>query len=474
MNAAEVGCNALHPAKRVLAARQVLPGCLTAALSAPYTLDDMCSNKPTRSISFDDEGAVLSDSGEGSSPLDQRSSVLSVRQLSACIRAMFDTEEAMQNVWVRGEVSNLNRHSSGHIYFSLKDESAAIRCVIWSNVAKNGRFEISDGMKIIVRGRVTVYERQGYYQITVNEVTPDGVGALYVAYEQLKARLQAEGLFEDERKIAIPRFSSKVAVVTSRTAAALRDIVTIAARRWPTASIILVPSLMQGDGAEDAVVEAIRTADALPDVDVVIVARGGGSIEDLWTFNTESVARAIAAAEKPVVSAIGHETDYTLADFVADLRAPTPSAAAELVFPDSKEVLGKIAHLRDAMTDALRQYVVDRRSRLEAALRSRCFAHPEDLLRDDWQTVDAFSMRISSSAKEFVTQCENRLGKAAARLDALSPLRVLARGYAVVRRLDDGRVVHEASNVAAGDVIETLLSNGRLISEVKETHERWD
>lgn len=430
--------------------------------------------KPARSISFDDEGAVVSDSAESSLPINRRSNIISVRQLAACIRGMFEAEEALQNVWVRGEVSNLTRHSSGHIYFSLKDESATIRCVIWSNVAKKGRFEIADGMKIIVRGRVTVYEKQGYYQIAVNEVTPDGVGALYVAYEQLKARLQSEGLFETERKIPIPRFPRKVAVITSRTAAALRDIVTVATRRWPIADILLVPSLMQGDGSEEAVVEAIHIADALPDVDVVIVGRGGGSIEDLWTFNTESVARAIAEADRPIVSAIGHETDYTLADFVADLRAPTPSAAAELVFPDSKEVTRTISGLRNAMADGLRQYAVERRTRLDAAMRSRCFAHPEDMLRDDWQTVDALSTRLASSAKEFVNQCENRLGKTAARLDALSPLRVLARGYAVVRRLDDGRVVHTVSDVAAGDATETLLSNGRLISEVKETHERWD
>lgn len=429
-------------------------------------------NRPRRSISFDNSGGVLSDSQPAM--IDRRSNILTVGDLTKCIRGMFETEESLQNVWVRGEISNLTSHANGHVYFSLKDQTALIRCVIWANVAKNRRFELSDGMSIIVRGKVGVYEKMGQYQLTVAEVTPDGVGALYIAYEKLKARLRAEGLFDAERKKPLVRYPRRVAIITSRTAAALRDMVTVANRRCRSSDILLIASLMQGAGAEDAVVAALELADSLPDVDVIILGRGGGSIEDLWTFNTESVARAICACTKPVVSAIGHETDYTLADFAADLRAPTPSAAAELVFPDRNELLAQVTSLTEAMTNALRERASERRNRLDALMRARCFARPEDLLQSRWQTLDLLAARLSSSAKESVAKYEGRLGTSVAKLDALSPLSVLARGYAVVRRADDRRLVADASKVKTGDVTETLLPKGRLISEVKETHEGWE
>ena len=429
-------------------------------------------NKPRRSIAFNESGELLSDSQPAM--IDRRSNILTVGDLTKCIRGMFETEESLQNVWVRGEISNLTKHANGHVYFSLKDQAALIRCVIWANLAKNRRFDLSDGMSIVVRGKVGVYEKMGQYQLTVSEVTPDGVGALYVAFEKLKARLQAEGLFEAERKKPLVRYPRRVAIITSRTAAALRDMVTVATRRCCSADILLIPSLMQGAGAEDAVVAALKLADSLPDVDVIILGRGGGSIEDLWTFNTEAVARAICACAKPVVSAIGHETDYTLADFVADLRAPTPSAAAELVFPDRNELLSRITSLTGAMTDALRVSASQRRNRLDALMRERCFARPEELLQSRWQTLDLLTARLASSAKESMAGYESRLGTNAAKLDALSPLRVLERGYAVVRRADDRSLVEDASKVEPGDITETLLSKGRLISEVKETHEGWE
>ncbi len=431
-------------------------------------------NRPHRRISFDTSGNLLEDTMDNSFVLDRQRNVLTVGELTACIRGTIETEEGLQNVWVRGEISNCTKHANGHIYFSLKDQAALIRCVIWANVAKNRRFDIADGLNIVVRGRVTVYEKMGQYQLTVTEVTPDGVGALYVAYEQLKNKLQAEGLFDAARKKPLPRFPRKIAIITSRTAAALRDMVTIAQRRCPSVDIVLVPSLMQGAGAEESVVAALRLADGLSDVDVIILGRGGGSIEDLWTFNMEGVARAIAECEKPTVSAIGHETDYTLADFVADLRAPTPSAAAELVLPDTRELLGHISALQNAMIDSLRAYGAESRNRLDALMRARCFTHPEELLRDNWQTLDLLMARLASSAKESIAEYEGRLGTAVARLDALSPLRVLARGYAVVRRAEDGRVVENSSELRAGDITETLLPNGRLISEVKETYEGWE
>lgn len=432
----------------------------------------MAFDNPQRRISFDDSGNILEDTGPA--PVDRNSSVLSVGELTSCIKGIFDSEEGLQNIRVRGEISNCTHHANGHIYFSLKDESALIRCVVWANVARARRFDLSNGMNVIVRGRVGVYEKMGQYQLTVAEVTPDGVGTFYIAYERLKAKLQAEGLFDAERKKQLPRFPRRIAIITSRTAAALRDMVTVSQRRYPCASILLVPSLMQGDGAEASVVSALEAADSLSDIDLIILGRGGGSIEDLWTFNTEGVARAIAACEKPVVSAIGHETDYTLADFVADLRAPTPSAACELVFPDTRELSGQVCALRDAMAGALRGLVADRTTCLEGLVKSRCFAKPEDLLQSRWQTLDLLSARLASSAREAVSAFEVRLATAAASLDALSPLRVLGRGYAVVRRAEDGSPVADASGLKPGDMTETLLPNGRLISEVRETHEGWE
>lgn len=371
---------------------------------------------------------------------------LSVTELTRCIRGVIEAEDLFADVWVRGEISNLTKHSSGHIYFSLKDEAALIRCIIWHGSTKSVRFDLSDGMNVIVRGRISVYEKQGQYQLVLSEVNPDGVGALYLAYEQLKAKLQAEGLFDEAHKKSIPAFPLRIAIVTSPTAAALQDMITIARRRMPSINLLLVPTLMQGSESEAAVVESLRIADTIPDVDVIVLGRGGGSIEDLWTFNSEAVARTIYSCKTPIVSAIGHETDYTLADFAADLRAPTPSAAMELIVPDMEELSCRIKGLTDAL----------------------CLKYPERILLDKWQSLDLLNERIDASFRRALTKAENRLGEAAARLDSLSPVAVLARGYSIARRTSDGHVITKLSDVKNGEMIETLVSDGKLISEVKE------
>lgn len=402
-----------------------------------------------------------------------QSAVLTVTDLTKCIRGVIEAEDLFRDVWVRGEVSNLTRHASGHIYFSMKDAGALIRCVIWNSMARSHRFDLSEGMGIVVRGRVTVYEKMGQYQLTVSEATPDGVGALYVELEKLKARLTAEGLFDKAHKQPLPQFPRKIAIVTSPTAAALRDMVTIARRRMPCVDLLLVPTLMQGADSSQSVVDSLRLADTYSGADVIILGRGGGSLEDLWSFNAESVVRTIFACRTPVVSAIGHETDFTLADFVADLRAPTPSAAMELVLPDRMEIRSRLRGALDSMTASLQNMVGQRRRNMELLLSSPSLLYPERVLQARWQEVDALQDRLSSSFRLLTSAKTAQLAEISARLDSLSPLGVLSRGYGIVRRPEDGAIVRRTADVKIGDSVEVLVSDGRLLSEVREIKDGW-
>jgi len=399
--------------------------------------------------------------------------VLSVGELTRCIRGVLEAEDLFRDVWVRGEISNLTRHSSGHVYFCLKDESALIRCVIWSSNAGSIRSQVADGMCVMVRGRVSLYEKQGQYQLVLSDVRPDGAGALYVAYEQLKARLQAEGLFDEAHKKAIPRFPRKIAIITSPTAAALRDMVTIAGRRMPGVRLLLVPAVVQGDDSESSIVEALRLADTLPDVDVIVLGRGGGSIEDLWSFNSEAVVRAIYACSTPVVCAVGHETDYTLSDFAADLRAPTPSAAMELIVPDRAELAGRVAAMLGAIGASVAAALSRKRAALDLLLSSPSLRYPERMLQDRWQLLDLLDERLEADFRRIVSRCGSKLGEAAARLESLNPLGVLARGYGIVKRASDGLIVKHVCDVRPGEVTETLVSDGTLMSEVTKVKEGW-
>ena len=400
--------------------------------------------------------------------------VLSVADLTRCIRAVIEAEDLFRDVWVRGEISNLTKHASGHVYFCLKDESALIRCVMWHSNTRSIRFDLSDGMSVVVQGRVTVYEKQGQYQLVLSSVLPDGVGTLYTAYEELKRRLRDEGLFDESRKKPIPPFPTKIAIVTSPTAAALQDMVTIARRRMPSVNIVIVPALMQGTGSEDSVVESLRLADSIPGIDVVLLGRGGGSIEDLWTFNTEAVVRAIAACNTPVVSAIGHETDYTLSDFAADLRAPTPSAAIELIVPDRQELAVRLAGLTGAIIAASSAAFARRRAELDMLAGSPGLKYPERVLQERWQSLDLAEERLKRNFRAILSTHEKSLAEVSGKLESLSPLGVLARGYGIVRHLKDGSIIRHVSDVAPADLTETLISGGKLISEVKEVKEGWD
>jgi exodeoxyribonuclease VII large subunit len=369
--------------------------------------------------------------------------VLTVTQLNRYLKSIFDGDAHLANVFLTGEISNFTDHyRSGHLYFSLKDDRSVIRAVMFAQQARRLKFRPGDGMRVIARGRVSVYEQSGQYQLYVQDMQPDGLGALNLAFEQLKKKLAAEGLFDPKRKKSLPKFPQSVGVVTSPTGAAVQDIRQILGRRYPLAQVVLCPVLVQGEGAAEQIAEAIRRFNRLRCADVLIVGRGGGSIEDLWAFNEEIVARAVAESEIPVISAVGHETDYTICDFAADLRAPTPSAAAELAVPDIRELLSAVSSAGVRMKQALSL----------------------DLRR---MQMDRLVERMVRQMKREVETGKMMLSQKSAALDALSPLRVLERGYAVA--LDPkGAALKNAADAVPGEPLTLLLSRGKLVCRVEK------
>jgi exodeoxyribonuclease VII large subunit len=361
---------------------------------------------------------------------------------------------------VEGEVSGVTRHSSGHIYFALKDASAQIACVMWKNVAPMYGALIAHGGQIVAHGKVSIYEARGQYQLYVDRVQPKGLGDLHAQFELLKARLQAEGLFEPERKRPLPEFPHRIGLVTSPTGAAIRDICNILSRRWPLVEVILAPTQVQGDVAPPQIVVALDALYRRDDLDLIIVARGGGSLEDLWAFNDERVARKIAQSPVPVVSGVGHETDFTIADFVADLRAPTPSAAAELTTPDRAELASQLAALRSELVSSMTDDLRERRMALLSQMRALAHLSPQARLTSLRQRADDLISQATSAVSHHLQLRRERLTGLAARLDALNPLAVLQRGYAVVRR--DGQLVRSVAQVSSGDHLSVRVSDGEF------------
>jgi len=423
-------------------------------------------------------------------PLDLEPPQPKVHSVSEIVALAGRTLEArFASIWVEGEVSNLRIPTSGHLYFTLKDEDAQLQAVLFRGGARRLRFRIEDGQHLRCHGRLSIYEAQGRFQMLVDGAEPVGKGALQLAFEQLKAKLQEEGLFDDDRKRDLPFLPSLVGVVTSPTGAAIRDIVRVIHRRCPT-RILLAPAVVQGDEAPEEIVRALAWLSAREDVEVIIVGRGGGSIEDLWAFNDERVARAIAACQKPVISAVGHEIDFTIADFVADVRAPTPSAAAERVVPEARELRAALASLtaraRHAADRALREarlrtddstnrllaagrrVVADRRQtivRLQARLAS---LHPRARLAEGRTRLERLRARLHASTSRVLAQRRERLAAMAGRLDALSPLRVLERGYSICRG-PDGRLLTDSGQVAPGDQVGVRLHKGELSVRVERS-----
>ena len=389
------------------------------------------------------------------------SETLSVSELTAHVRRLFDTDSLLGHLQVRGELSNFRRHHSGHCYFTLKDAGASLRCVMFRSRAVNLKFAPADGAMVKVTGYVSVYERDGSYQLYADSMVGDGLGDLSAAFARLRDKMTAEGLFDEARKQPLPRMPRRVGVVTSPTGAALRDIVTVIKRRNRGIPILLFPVKVQGDEAPAEIAHGIDILDRSGRVDVIIIGRGGGSIEELWAFNDERVVRAIAAAKTPIVSAVGHQTDFTLSDFAADVRAATPSQAAEMVAPDRMELFRRLETAQQRLRQSLRHRLIQRRLRLERCLASRLFRRPRELLREREQTLDQCGERLIKSIESILSQKRQRWHLAVEKMNALNPMMVLQRGYSVVRR-PDGSVVCRAGDVNMDDELEVLLQEGHL------------
>ncbi len=395
-----------------------------------------------------------------------QSHILSVTTLTSRIKGLI--EGSFPEVWVEGEISNLSIPQSGHAYFTLKDERSQIRAVLFRSAQQNLKFTIGHGMQVLCRGRITVYEPRGEYQLVLDYMEPKGIGALQKAFEELKVRLEKEGLFDRDRKKALPLLPRRIGIVTSPTGAAIRDMLRVIKRRHPRMEILLYPVPVQGIEAAPAIVEAIGYFNGGGHADVLIVGRGGGSLEDLWAFNEEIVARAIFASKIPIITAVGHETDYTIADFVADLRAPTPSAAAEMVVESEERLRESIDNLADRLRSSMRMELERRRGALAAAV--RLLGDPARNIQHQAQRVDELGKRLGIGLRHLVRRDRGRLALATGALDHLNPLGILSRGYSVTRKLPEGIIVKHAGDLRPGDIMSTQLHSGDVTSTVVKTN----
>ncbi|OME07153.1 exodeoxyribonuclease VII large subunit [Paenibacillus odorifer] len=437
--------------------------------------------------------------------------VYSIKELNRYIRMKLDSDNLLSDVWIRGEISNFTHHGSGHMYFTLKDESSRIKAIMFASHNQRLPFIPKEGARVIARGNVTVYERDGQYQFYATHMQPDGIGSLYLAYEQLKSKLEKEGLFAEARKRSLPRFPKCIGVITSPTGAAVRDIVITLQRRFPQVAIVIYPVLVQGKGAAPSIVKAIGALNAMGEADVLIVGRGGGSLEELWAFNEEEVARAISASRIPVISAVGHETDFTIADFAADLRAATPTAAAELAVPHAGELAAQLRQLQQRLRQALQQRAQRGRERHSVLQRSLALAGPRRTLIQHTQRLDMLRERLQRSADARLSRSRERkavlhhslqrfhprdsvaaarqltdslrrelMGAMQARLqekrsrymaeirhlDALSPLKVMSRGYSLVYDEAEEHLIKSLTEVQLGDLVVIKMNDGQLNCQV--------
>ncbi|CAI6055642.1 exodeoxyribonuclease VII large subunit [Cohnella sp. JJ-181] len=447
--------------------------------------------------------------------IDQPARVLTIRDVNRYIKMKLEGDPKLQDIWLRGEISNFTHHSSGHMYFTLKDESGRLKSIMFASHNQRLPFRPKDGMKVIARGGVSVYERDGQYQFYVTAMQPDGIGSLFLAYEQLKKKLHGEGLFDESVKRPIPKYPKSIGIITSPTGAAVRDIIITLQRRHPAVSIVLYPVSVQGTGAAPSIVKAIQAMNRLAETDVLIVGRGGGSLEELWAFNEEAVARAIRASLIPVISAVGHETDFTIADFAADLRAATPTAAAELAVPHVAELQERLGHLEQRMARSLGSQLGRARERYRHAARSPYFTQPRRSLLASAERLDRLRDRLgyrtsalADRSRERLSRLSGRLagaspteqavyarkrkeaaeksltaamrgilrdgrgafGSAIRQLDALSPLKVMARGYSLAYDEDEKKLLRSASEAQAGDHIVVRLADGKLDCRVAAVH----
>lgn len=395
---------------------------------------------------------------------------LSVSQLTDHIKGLL--EGAFPRVWVSGEISNFARPRSGHCYLTLKDESAQLSAVIWRGVASHVPFDLHDGLEVVCRGYLSLYGPQGRYQLVIQEIEPKGIGALELAFRQLRDKLAREGLFEPSRKRPLPRFARQIAVVTSPTGAAIRDFLEVLRRRWRLTDVLIVPVRVQGEGSAQEIARAIETVNRLNrPIDCLVVTRGGGSLEDLWSFNEEIVCRAIYASRIPVISAVGHEIDVTLSDLVADVRALTPSEAAERIAPAAEEMQGRLNQYRRHLVAGLRSRAVRARARLDSLASHRTFRRPFERIQLLSRRLDELGAAADRAVRTHVRDSRHQLDTLTARLESLSPLGVLGRGYSLTHRLADGRLVRDARELAPGDQLRTRFAHGEAISRVEQVEE---
>ena len=392
-----------------------------------------------------------------------------VSELNDYVKALIDSSEVLSNVAVVGEISNFNNHyKTGHFYFTLKDENALVKAVMFRSYSSQVKFEPDNNMKVLCVGRVSVFPRDGVYQLYVEHMEPFGLGELYAAFEKLKLKLQGLGMFDESLKKPLPRFPKRVGIITSPEAAAVADMKNILTRRYPLCEIHIYPSLVQGPGAPRELCDGIVHFDNDPDCDVIIIGRGGGSLEDLWAFNDETLARTIFACRTPVISAVGHETDYTICDFVSDLRAPTPSAAAELCVPDMNELKSMLSSTGAGLLSSMKAIISDNKSRLDVLREKRCLKSPQYYVEAKSEALAVLERSIDTSAKRILEKKGSLLSQSASRLSALNPMAVLARGYGAVFT-EDNKVVTKVSSLKSGDEIQIKLSDGKVRAEVKET-----
>lgn len=392
---------------------------------------------------------------------------ITVSQLNQYLKYGIDNDPQLRDLVVKGEISNFTHHRSGHFYFTLKDESCSIKAVMFRTYASKVQFEVENGMSVVITGSVRLFERDGAVQLYCEELQPDGIGALYLAFEQLKQKLEAEGLFAPEHKKPIPPFPKKIGVVTSRTGAAIKDIYNVLARRYPLGTVVLIPALVQGENAPASICEGIALAQRCPGLDLLIVGRGGGSLEDLWCFNDERVARAIYECSIPVISAVGHEIDFTIADFAADLRAPTPSAAAELAAPDVRELSARVAGLSAMLDSQLGTLLKQHKDKLNLSQKRLAAYSPEQRVKDGKETLYKLSARLEQAIVNLKRNKTQQYLKQVSMLEALSPLKVLTRGYSITTLA--GKVLSDAQDAQPGDLLETRLERGRIYSTVTKT-----
>lgn len=392
--------------------------------------------------------------------------IWTVSSLTSYLRDLFEVDYRLQEITIVGEITNFTRARSGHLYFTLKDENAQLRCVMWRSNADRLGFQPNDGDAIEASGRISIYEAGGVYQLYVDRIEPTGRGDLAQAFELLKMKLADEGLFDEEHKVPIPYIPNKIGIVTSADAAALQDILNVLARRWPLASVLIAPSLVQGTEAPEQLVRSIKWLDARQDIDTMIVARGGGSIEDLSAFNDEKVARAIFETRHPVIVGVGHETDFTIADFVADKRAPTPSVAAELAAPDIVDIKNLLYSLQQAQNERMTQIISVNMAQLKISKKALAHLSPYSMVINNLQRVDWLSSRLDQAIINKLRERSNRFDLASRALEGVSPFATLARGYAIVQG-HDGNVIHSVDDVSKGDRLKIRVADGDFGARVE-------